>query len=123
MSKPVILVVDDEPQILRVMRASLPIRGYEVITASSGEDALDELSKHVPDLVILDLVMPDTSGLEVCRRVREFFSLPLIVRSPKGSERVERKETRLHSPHGQPSHGRFFLEKKKHRPHGMHLWP
>ena len=86
MSKPVILVVDDEPQILRVMRASLPIRGYEVITASSGEDALDELSKHVPDLVILDLVMPDTSGLEVCRRVREFSSVPIIVLSAKGSE-------------------------------------
>jgi two-component system KDP operon response regulator KdpE len=86
MSKPVILVVDDEPQILRVMRASLPIRGYEVITASSGEDALDQLSKQVPDLVILDLVMPETSGLEVCRRVREFSSVPIIVLSAKGSE-------------------------------------
>src|SRR5207247_10375368 len=86
MSKPVILVVDDEPQILRVMRASLPIRGYEVITASSGEDALDELSKQVPDLVILDLVMSDTSGLEVCRRGREFFFETIIVGSAKGFE-------------------------------------
>lgn len=86
MSKPVVLVVDDEPQILRVMRASLPIRGYEVITASSGEEALDQLSKQVPDLVILDLVMPEISGLEVCRRVREFSSVPIIVLSAKGSE-------------------------------------
>src|SRR2546425_1139912 len=86
MSKPILLVVDDEPQILRVMRASLPIRGYEVITASSGEDALNQLSKQVPDLVILDLVMPEMSGLDVCRRVREFSSVPIIVLSAKGSE-------------------------------------
>ena len=86
MSKPVILVVDDEPQILRVMRASLPIRGYEVVTASSGEEALDQLSKQATDLVILDLAMPEMSGLEVCRRVREFSSVPIIVLSAKGSE-------------------------------------
>ncbi|MCI0418251.1 MAG: response regulator transcription factor, partial [Acidobacteria bacterium] len=86
MSKPVVLVIDDEPQILRVMRASLPIRGYEVITASSGEEALDQLSKQVPDLVILDLVMPEISGLELCRRIREFSSVPIIVLSAKGSE-------------------------------------
>jgi len=86
MSKPVVLVVDDEPQILRVMRASLPIRGYEVLTATSGEEALNELSKRVPDLVILDLAMPGMSGLEVCRRIREFSSVPVIVLSAKGSE-------------------------------------
>ncbi len=86
MKKPIVLVVDDEPQILRVMRASLPIRGYEVLTASSGEEALNQLSKQVPDLVILDLAMPEMSGLEVCRRVREFSSVPIIVLSAKGSE-------------------------------------
>jgi two-component system, OmpR family, KDP operon response regulator KdpE len=86
MSKPVVLVVDDEPQILRVMRASLPIRGYEVLTASSGKEALDQLSKQVPDLVILDLAMPEMSGLEVCRRVREFSTVPIIILSAKGSE-------------------------------------
>jgi two-component system, OmpR family, KDP operon response regulator KdpE len=86
MSKPVVLVVDDEPQILRVMRASLPVRGYEVITASSGEEALTQLRKHVADVVILDLVMPEMSGLEVCRRIREFSSVPIIVLSAKGSE-------------------------------------
>ena len=86
MKKPVVLVVDDEPQILRVMRASLPIRGYEVLTASSGKEALDQLSKQVPDLVILDLAMPEMSGLEVCRRVREFSKVPIIILSAKGSE-------------------------------------
>jgi len=86
MSKPVVLVVDDEPQILRVIRASLPLRGYEVITASSGEEAFNQISKQVPDLIILDLVMPEMSGLDVCRRVREFSAVPIIVLSAKGSE-------------------------------------
>jgi two-component system, OmpR family, KDP operon response regulator KdpE len=86
MKKPVVLVVDDEPQILRVMRASLPIRGYEVLTASSGEEALNQLSKQVPDLVILDLAMPEMSGLEVCRRIREFSTVPIIILSAKGTE-------------------------------------
>ena len=86
MSKPVVLVVDDEPQILRVMRASLPVRGYEVTTASTGEEALTQLRKHVADVVILDLVMPEMSGLEVCRGIREFSSVPIIVLSAKGSE-------------------------------------
>jgi two-component system KDP operon response regulator KdpE len=86
MSKPTLLVVDDEPQILRVMRASLPVRGYQVITASSGEEALDQVGKQVPDLIILDLVMPGLSGLDVCRRIREFSAVPIIVLSAKGSD-------------------------------------
>lgn len=86
MKKPVILVVDDELQILRVMRASLPARGYEVRTAPGGEEALDEIHKEGPDLIILDLVMPKMSGLEVCRRVREFSNVPIIVLSAKEAE-------------------------------------
>jgi two-component system KDP operon response regulator KdpE len=82
----VILVVDDEPQILRVMRAGLPPRGFEVRTASGGQEALEEIRKETPDLVILDLVMPEMSGLEVCQRIREFTSIPIIVLSAKGSE-------------------------------------
>jgi two-component system, OmpR family, KDP operon response regulator KdpE len=84
--KPVILVVDDEPQILRVMRASLPARGYEVRTAPDGPQALDEIRKQEPDLIVLDLGMPEMSGLEVCRRAREFSSVPIIVLSAKGTE-------------------------------------
>ena len=85
--KPIILVVDDELQILRVMRASLPVRGYEVRTAPGGKEALDELHKQMPDLIILDLMMPEMSGLEVCQRVREFSDVPIIVLSAKGEER------------------------------------
>jgi len=85
-TRPTILVVDDEPQILRVMRASLPARGYEVRTASSGAEAIDEIRKQPPDLMILDLMMPGISGLEVCRQVRAFSNLPIIVLSAKGSE-------------------------------------
>ena len=86
MTKPNILVVDDEPQILRVMRASLPVRGYQVITASNGQEALDQVAKQIPDLIILDLVMPGLTGLDVCRRIREFSAVPIIVLSAKGSE-------------------------------------
>jgi two-component system KDP operon response regulator KdpE len=84
--KPVVLVVDDEPQLLRVMRASLPARGFEVRTAEDGEAALAEINKEMPDLVILDLAMPRVSGLEVCRSVREFSSVPIIVLSAKETE-------------------------------------
>lgn len=84
--KPLILVVDDEPQILRVLRASLPARGFEVRTAPGGEEALDEIHKEMPDLIILDLAMPEISGLEVCRRVRESSTVPIIVLSAKGLE-------------------------------------
>jgi two-component system KDP operon response regulator KdpE len=85
--KPLVLVVDDEPQILRVMRAGLPARGYEVKTASDGEAALEEIRKEMPDILILDLVMPGMTGLEACRRVREFSGVPIIVLSAKGGER------------------------------------
>jgi two-component system KDP operon response regulator KdpE len=69
------------------MRASLPACGYEVITAQDGEEALDSIAKEMPDLIILDLVMPGLSGLDVCRRVREFSNVPIIVLSAKGSDR------------------------------------
>lgn len=83
---PSILVVDDELQILRAMRASLSANGYEVRTAKNGEEALAELRKEMPELIVLDLVMPDISGLEVCRRVREFSKTPIIILSAKGAD-------------------------------------
>lgn len=84
---PEILIVDDEPQIIRVMRASLPPRGLHVRTAPSGEEALREIEKQMPDLIVLDLVMPGMTGLDVCRIVRESSQVPIIVLSAKGSER------------------------------------
>ena len=85
--EPEILIVDDEPQILRVMRAGLPARGFLVRTAASGEEALEEIEKRMPDLIVLDLVLPGLTGLEVCRAVRKSSQVPIIVLSAKGSER------------------------------------
>ena len=85
--RPLVLVVDDEPQILRVMRTVLPPRGYDVNVASNGEEALEQVRKTPPDLIVLDLVLPDMSGLEVCRQVREFSTVPIIVLSAKGLEK------------------------------------
>jgi len=84
--QPVILVVDDEPQLLRALRASLPAAGYEVITAQDGEEALGKIKQEMPDLIILDLVMPGISGLDVCRQVRTFSAVPIIVLSAKGGD-------------------------------------
>jgi len=81
-----ILIVDDEPQILRVMRTGLPARGFNIRTASDGEEALREIEKQMPDLVVLDLVMPGLTGLEVTRTIRSFSQVPIIVLSAKGSE-------------------------------------
>jgi two-component system, OmpR family, KDP operon response regulator KdpE len=82
-----ILVVDDEIEILRALQRSLTAHGFEVFTASSGEDALEAISQHRPDLILLDLGLPGISGLEVTKRVREQSSLPIIVLSVKDAER------------------------------------
>ncbi len=82
-----ILVVDDEIEILRALQRNLTAHGYEVFTARSGEQALDEIAVHRPDLMLLDLGLPGISGLEVCKRVRAESSLPIIVVSVKDTER------------------------------------
>lgn len=71
-----ILVVDDEPQIRRVMRTTLTVNGYEVSDARSGEEALEKLDKEKFDLVLLDVNMPSMSGLEACRLIRRGQSMP-----------------------------------------------
>jgi len=81
-----ILVVDDEREIVRALRRSLSAHGYTVLTASSGEEALEVIAQHRLDLLLLDLVLPGMSGLEVCRRVRETSNVPIIVLSVKGAE-------------------------------------
>jgi two-component system KDP operon response regulator KdpE len=87
MKKTKILIVDDEPQILRALRAGLAAQGYEVIGASDGEEALDKASTELPDAVILDLNLPRKSGLEVCRELRQWSSVPIIVLSVRDAER------------------------------------
>jgi two-component system KDP operon response regulator KdpE len=81
-----ILVVDDEQEILGALERSLTAHGYLVLTAASGEEALQTLAQQQPDLVLLDLLLPGISGLEVCRRIRETASTPIIVLSVKDAE-------------------------------------
>jgi two-component system KDP operon response regulator KdpE len=82
-----ILVVDDEPQILRALETTLRGAGYEVETAATGEDALTRAAVRPPEGVILDLVLPGKSGVEVCRELREWTEAPVLVLSVVGEER------------------------------------
>jgi two-component system KDP operon response regulator KdpE len=84
-----VLVVDDEPQMLRSLRLILIGHGYDVVTAASGESALEEIGRRLPDVILLDLMMPGIDGLEVCRRVRERSEVPVIVLSAQGAEPVK----------------------------------
>jgi two-component system KDP operon response regulator KdpE len=81
-----VLVVDDDPQILRAVRTSLQARGYEVTTAANGETALDVLSEDPCDLVVLDLGLPGIDGHEVIRRVRGWSEVPIIVLTVRESQ-------------------------------------
>ncbi len=84
-----VLVVDDEPQITRVLRTVLTSQGYQVRTAGEGEAALSEFTDWHPELVITDLFMPRMDGLELCRRIRAVSNVPIIVLSVKGEERAK----------------------------------
>ncbi len=84
-----VLVVDDEPQITRVLRTSLSGQGYAVRTASDGDEALEIMRSWPPDLVITDLSMPNMAGLELCRRIRMKAQMPIIVLSVRGEEKVK----------------------------------
>jgi two-component system phosphate regulon response regulator PhoB len=84
-----ILVVDDEPDLLELVRVNLRQAGYEVETAEAGREALDCLKRSLPDLMVLDLMLPDLSGTEVCRRVRqdpEISHLPIVMLTAKADE-------------------------------------
>ena len=82
-----ILLVDDERQITRVLSRGLAAKGYEIHVAADGESALQTFSDWHPDLVITDMSMPNMNGLELCRRLRAFSEVPIIVLSVKGEER------------------------------------
>ena len=82
-----ILVVDDEPEILRALQPLLAARGYAVTTAASGEAALAALQRQRPDLMLLDLGLPDMPGLELCRLVRAESSIPIIILTVREQER------------------------------------
>lgn len=84
-----ILVVDDEPQITRVMRRTLMSANYNVRTAADGVAALDVFADWQPDLIITDLSMPEMSGLELCREIRKKSNVPIIVLSVKSEEKIK----------------------------------
>ena len=86
MSAALVLVVDDEPQILRALQTNLRGAGYDVATASTAAEALSTAAMRPPDAFILDLVLPDGSGIEVCRELRSWSSAPILVLSVVGDE-------------------------------------
>jgi len=79
-----ILIVDDDPAILRFLKANLEARGYETLMAVDGAEALQVVGRELPDLVILDIMLPKVDGFEVCRRLREWSQIPIIMLSAKG---------------------------------------
>ncbi|HLW17352.1 MAG TPA: response regulator [Actinomycetota bacterium] len=84
-----VLVVDDEPQIVRALRASLSAHGYEVLTAATGEDALAQAAASAPDCMILDLGLPDMDGTDVITQLRSWSEMPVIVLSAR-EEQVDK---------------------------------
>jgi two-component system KDP operon response regulator KdpE len=88
-SRPKVLVCDDETQILRALRVILRDAGFEALPASTGEEALDLAAVQLPEAAIIDLVLPDIDGVEVCRRLREWSEIPIIVLSAVGEEEAK----------------------------------
>ena len=84
-----VLVVDDDPAILRALQRNLTARGYEVTSCESGEEALRVVAERVPDLVVLDLMLPGMSGADVCREIRAESAVPILVLSARGEERAK----------------------------------
>ena len=84
--KPTILTADDDPQLLRLMTRNLQLEGYEVLSASDGQQALEQIEAKSPDLVLLDVMMPRLDGFSVCQKVREFSSVPIIIVTARGQD-------------------------------------
>jgi two-component system KDP operon response regulator KdpE len=87
MSSVTVLVIDDEPQVRRFLRTSLASTGYRLVEAATGEAGLASAKSHSPDLILLDLGLPDIDGVEVTRRLREWSTAPVIVLSARGEDK------------------------------------
>src|SRR5881227_3035709 len=86
LKKTTVLTADDDPQLLRLVMRNLQLEGYEVLMASDGKQALEQIEAHQPDLVLLDVMMPKLDGFTVCQRVREFSSVPIIIVTARGQD-------------------------------------
>ncbi|MEW6636386.1 MAG: response regulator, partial [Actinomycetota bacterium] len=86
MSRQTVLVVDDEPKLVRVVREYLEHEGYRVVSAGDGREALERFREASPDLVVLDLMLPEVDGLEVCRRLRRESGVPIIMLTARAEE-------------------------------------
>lgn len=84
--KTTILTADDDPQLLRLVMRNLQLEGYDVLVASDGKQALEQIETHQPDLVLLDVMMPKMDGFMVCERVREFSAVPIIIVTARGQD-------------------------------------
>src|SRR4030081_3656040 len=82
-----ILIVDDEPRILDSVRMNLELEGYQVFEASNGQEALDEVRRRLPDLMVMDVMMPEMDGFEALRELRKFSAVPVILLTVKADER------------------------------------
>ncbi|MEO8970292.1 MAG: response regulator transcription factor [Ktedonobacteraceae bacterium] len=84
--KTTILTADDDPQLLRLITRTLQLEGYEVLSASDGQQALSLIENNAPDAVLLDVMMPRMDGFTVCQRVREFSLVPIIIVTARGQD-------------------------------------
>ena len=87
MPDPIVVLIEDEPQIRRFLRATLSGQGYRLFEAATGADGLVEVGSRQPDVIIIDLGLPDMDGVDVIRRLREWTAVPIIVLSARGQER------------------------------------
>jgi len=84
--KPIVLIVDDEPQMRKLVRITVSSHGYRVVEAATGAEGLQQASAHTPDLILLDLGLPDMDGLVVAKKLREWSTAPILVLSARGQE-------------------------------------
>jgi DNA-binding response OmpR family regulator len=84
--KTTVVAADDDPQLLRLVTRNLQLEGYDVIAVSDGQQALTQIDQQVPDLVLLDVMMPKLDGFTVCHRVREFSTVPIIIVTARGQD-------------------------------------
>jgi DNA-binding response OmpR family regulator len=99
LKKSTVLVIDDDIRILRMMKRMLELEGFQVVIANNGDMALKSFEKETPDLVLLDIMMPDMDGYTVCHHIREFSQVPIIMVTAKGDDK-EKVEGGIH---GRPS--------------------